>query len=112
MVLAIFPLPKFLFTAQEQEEKSKGVPAWNIAISRPAAARGLPIINRNICHADDNRSIGMGESAFQATIKKNAAFITRVFNFWSFFMTQALEGVRILDFTHVQSGPTCTQLLA
>ncbi|MFZ0570023.1 MAG: formyl-CoA transferase [Rhodomicrobium sp.] len=27
-------------------------------------------------------------------------------------MTQALEGVRILDFTHVQSGPTCTQLLA
>ena len=27
-------------------------------------------------------------------------------------MAQALDGVRILDFTHVQSGPTCTQLLA
>src|SRR5215475_932801 len=27
-------------------------------------------------------------------------------------MTNALKGVRILDFTHVQSGPTCTQLLA
>src|SRR5579883_2417799 len=27
-------------------------------------------------------------------------------------MSKALEGVRILDFTHVQSGPACTQLLA
>ena len=27
-------------------------------------------------------------------------------------MSKALEGVRILDMTHVQSGPTCTQLLA
>src|ERR1700739_2023682 len=25
---------------------------------------------------------------------------------------RALEGVKILDFTHVQSGPTCAQLLA
>src|ERR1700680_1931786 len=27
-------------------------------------------------------------------------------------MGKALDGVQILDFTHVQSGPTCTQLLA
>ena len=27
-------------------------------------------------------------------------------------MSKALAGVKILDFTHVQSGPTCTQLLA
>jgi formyl-CoA transferase len=27
-------------------------------------------------------------------------------------MSQALKGIKILDFTHVQSGPTCTQLLA
>jgi formyl-CoA transferase len=27
-------------------------------------------------------------------------------------MGKALDGVRILDFTHVQTGPTCTQLLA
>src|SRR5438094_7485913 len=27
-------------------------------------------------------------------------------------MEKALEGIRILDMTHVQSGPACTQLLA
>ncbi|HIC57436.1 MAG TPA: formyl-CoA transferase, partial [Acidobacteria bacterium] len=27
-------------------------------------------------------------------------------------MMKALDGVRVLDMTHVQSGPTCTQLLA
>ncbi|WP_147048964.1 CoA transferase, partial [Methylobacterium gnaphalii] len=27
-------------------------------------------------------------------------------------MTQPLEGIKIIDFTHVQAGPACTQLLA
>ncbi|MEX2943516.1 formyl-CoA transferase [Serratia fonticola] len=27
-------------------------------------------------------------------------------------MSKALEGIKVIDFTHVQSGPSCTQLLA
>jgi len=37
---------------------------------------------------------------------------TKKFSYIKEMMTKALEGVRILDMTHVQSGPTCTQLLA
>src|SRR6187431_1357260 len=29
-----------------------------------------------------------------------------------FIMTKPLEGIKIIDFTHVQAGPACTQLLA
>src|SRR5246500_998605 len=41
-----------------------------------------------------------------------AGITTNIFSNGSTTMTKALKGVRILDFTPVQSGPTCTQLLA
>jgi formyl-CoA transferase len=49
------------------------------------------------------------------SINTSAGKITFVYDyllFWIFLMAKALEGIKILDFTHVQSGPTCTQLLA
>ena len=49
------------------------------------------------------------QSARQASFPAHAQELTR---YGAETMTKALKGVRILDFTHVQSGPTCTQLLA
>jgi formyl-CoA transferase len=49
------------------------------------------------------------------SVNTSAGKITFVYDyllFWIFLMAKALEGIKILDFTHVQSGPTCTQLLA
>src|ERR1041384_7609142 len=36
----------------------------------------------------------------------------QLINYEGWRMGKALEGIRILDMTHVQSGPTCTQILA
>jgi formyl-CoA transferase len=64
-------------------KKAKSKPAKKTASKKPAMARAKP--NGNGLPKPSTKPFGQAG--------------------------KALEGVKILDFTHVQSGPTCTQLL-
>jgi formyl-CoA transferase len=54
----------------------------------------------------------VGNVASAKTANRNGAHLPKPSNKPYGQAGKALEGVKILDFTHVQSGPTCTQLLA
>jgi formyl-CoA transferase len=76
-------------------------PKTKTAAKRPAASAKKPIVMKKPAVAK-KPGAGNGAGAFALPPPSTKPFGGA---------GKALEGVRILDFTHVQSGPTCTQLL-
>src|ERR1700694_5720812 len=87
-------------------QKAKRKPAK--AAARKSAKKSVKQLAKTKTKASSATSRSGGKSAAGAAASGLPKPSTKPFG----KAGRALDGVRILDFSHVQSGPTCTQLLA
>jgi formyl-CoA transferase len=76
------------------------------------ATRKKAKVKKKVTTKKSNRKVVKLKAAKKPAVKANGNGLPRPSSKPWGQAGRALEGVKILDFTHVQSGPTCTQLLA
>src|SRR5688572_21935399 len=87
-------------------------PARKAAAKRAKASKAGKVVRRGLVGAAVATGLAGAAAAVAAMAKSSNGGLPRPTSKPFGQAGKALEGVKILDFTHVQSGPTCTQLLA